>query len=70
MQIFEKCRRVRVCLHDRFSDSLVAAIDETALEKVMDLDVQRMTRCVAGRYYKVGMLEGSPIYRQDWSVES
>ena len=57
-------------MHDRFSDSIVAVIEETALSAIDDVDVARMVRCVAGRYYKVGMLEGSPIYRQDWSVES
>ena len=53
---------------NKFAEAVVVRFDEeVARELDMDGKTRQTCRQVAGRYWKIGNIEGSPVYRQDWS---
>ena len=51
---------------DRFAEALVMVVDEAVVAGYGDnVEHVNLVRACAGRYYKVGMQEGSPVYRQE-----
>ena len=51
---------------DRFAEALVMVVDETVVAGYGDnVEHVNLIRACAGRYYKIGMQEGSPVFRQE-----
>ena len=51
---------------DRFAEALVMVVDEAVVAGYGDnVEHVNLVRACAGRYWKVGMQEGSPVYRQE-----
>ena len=51
---------------DRFAEALVMVVDEGVVAGYGDnVEHVNLIRACAGRYYKIGMQEGSPVFRQE-----
>ena len=52
---------------DKFAEAIVVMVDSEYLEEIKAKDAERAHthQVAAGRYFKVGMVDGSPVYRQE-----
>ena len=49
---------------DKFSESVVLILDDTVLNEY-DAEAANLVKTVAGRYFKIVVMAGSPVFRQD-----
>ena len=54
--------------NDRFCEAVIVDSDLTKVKEERSHDIACICRQLVGRYFKVGMVEGSPVYRQELCV--
>ena len=53
---------------DRFCEAVIVEADLGKVKEERSHDIACICRQMVGRYFKVGMVEGSPVYRQERCV--
>ena len=54
--------------NDRFCEAVLVEADLSKVKEERSPDIACICRQLVGRYFKVGMVEGSPVYRQELCV--